>query len=48
MPRRNRNGWRNDHIRIEAQQQQSNVVDLNGRRGQRSKRARRLEKRRAA
>jgi len=45
MPRRNRNGWRNDQARADAHQQ--NVVDLNGRR-QRSKRARRLEKKRRA
>lgn len=45
MPRRNRTAWRNDQARADGQQQ--NVVDLNRRR-QRSKRARRLEKRRAA
>jgi hypothetical protein len=47
MPRRNRNAWRNDQARADTQHH-ANVVDLNGRRGQRSKRARRLEKRRAA
>jgi len=46
MPRRNRSAWRNDQARAETQHQ--NVVELNGRRRQRSKRARRLEKRRAA
>jgi hypothetical protein len=47
MPRHNRTAWRNDHVRADTQQH-ANVVDLNGRRLQRSKRARRLEKRRAA
>jgi len=47
MPRHNRTAWRNDHVRRDLQQH-PNVVDLNQQRRQRSKRARRLEKRRAA
>lgn len=49
MPRRNRNAWRNDHARIEAQ---NGLVDLNQQRARRrrGKRGRRLEqqKKRAA
>jgi hypothetical protein len=47
MPRHNRNAWRNDQARAADTQHHPNVIDLNRRR-QRSKRARRLEKRRAA
>ena len=49
MPRRNRNAWRNDHVRIETHQ--DGLINLNQQRAQRGKRGRRRidqQKRRAA